>query len=274
MVREGTIKRLANLVPITAWDKYAKINYVPLPAHKEPKKYYNISICTTCMDRLEDLKQTYIKNIEDNKDYPNIEFVLLNYNSHDDLDTWVYRELDPYDKTGIFCYYHVDWPKYYSMAHSRNVAFKLATGDIVCSVDGDHFINKGFAAKINELANTLGPKTIFVKSEQKNRGRIAMFKKDFLDIGGYDEEIKDYGFEDRDLLYRASALGFKVVKYGGEYFNLTSDHRRHPVSNYVNKEWKYTQERNALVSLYNLYRKKYIANQNKPWGVYEEPNGS
>lgn len=245
-----------DLIPDKLWDKYCKINYIRPPEYKEPKKFYSISICTTCMDRLVDLKKTYLKNIEDNKDYPHLEWVLVNYNSKDDLDTWTAMNLPKCVR-----YYKTEKPKFYSMAHSRNMAFGLALGDIVTSVDADHFINKGFAHKINELANTLGRKHIFVKSEQKNRGRIAMFKKDFCELGGYDEDLRDYGHEDRDLLFRACAMGFKVVKYGGQYFTLADGHSRHPTNNYSDHDWRFTQNRNALISFYNLYKGRLVANE-------------
>ena len=90
-----------------------------------------------------------------------------------------------------------------------------------------------------------------------------MFKKDFLSLGGYDEDLKDYGHEDRDLLHRASAMGFKVVKYGGDYFTLADGHRRHPTNNYYDKDWRYTQDRNAFLSLFNLVNKRYVANKDR-----------
>lgn len=260
---------LMGVISDELWNQYCKINYVPMPEIKKPKKFYKISVCTTCMNRLEDLKQTYLKNIKDNIEYPNVEWVLLNYNSDPnicDIDTWSLGLPKDRFAKDMVKYYKTEEPTYYSMAHSRNVAFKLATGDIVTSVDADHFINKGFLSKLNDLFNALGPKTILVKSEQKNRGRIAMFKKDFIDLGGYDEDLKDYGHEDRDLLFRASAMGFKVCKYGGDYFTLADGHSRHPVSNYYDKDWRFTQERNGFLSFFNLMNKRYIANQNRPWG--------
>jgi len=245
---------LRKIISDEVWNKYCHLNYISPPEYKKPKKFYKISIVTTCMDRLDDLKQTYLKNIKDNKDYPELEWVLLNYGSRDAIDDW------SLDLPKNVNYYKTNNVQYYSMAKSRNICFGYAQGDIVASVDADHFINKGFAHKLNELANTLGPKHIFVKSEQKNRGRIAMFKSDFLDLGGYDEDLEDYGHEDRDLLFRASALGFKIVKYGGDYFTLADGHSRHPTNNYKDKDWRFTQERNAALSFLNLYYKRYVAN--------------
>jgi len=225
---------------------------------------YKISICTNCMNRTSDLMQTYEQNIIDN---PQADFVLLNYNSQDNMDEWVATALQTYIDAGVLNYYKTTEPKYYSMAHSRNITFKLAQGDIINSVDGDHFTNKGFAQKINEIANAYNDKlTVLVKSKQKNRGRIGMFKETFISLGGYNEDLEGYGFEDEDLLLRAYHTGCRVIRYGGAYMRITDDHSRHPTENYKNKDWQFTQRRNILLSLLGITMKQYVANTNRHWG--------
>jgi hypothetical protein len=238
------------------------------PYEKEIKKHYKISICTTCMGRVVDIERTFLQNIKSNLGYYNdkMEFVLLNYNSRDGLDDWA-REMLPYFiDAGIVNYYHTFEPQFYSMTHSRNIAFKLAQGDIVNNVDADHFTNKGFVEYINLLANQGIRHPVFLKSKQKNRGRLGMFKKEFLWLRGYDEGIEGYGFDDVDLLYRALCAGFSAVFFGGKYFSHTEDHRRHPTENYSHKDWKYQQRKNTLISLLNLKYKKYRANKDVHWG--------
>ena len=234
----------------------------PLPA----KKKYRISVCTTCMNRAADVKRTLPQNIEDNKDYGNVEFVLLNYNSKDDLGDWVRENMIDYIESGILNYYHTTEPEHYSMTHSRNVAFMLAQGDIVNNVDGDHYTNKGFVEHVNLLANQGYDYPMFMKGRQKNRGRIGLFKRHFKWLGGYDEDIKDYGFDDEDLRLRALALGFTFLCYGGKYFRKTDDHMRHQGGNYKNPNWKHTQRLNTMVSLINIYSGKYVANRKRHWG--------
>jgi len=259
-------KVLLDLINKEFLDKYFIFQYIY--SNNTVIKNYKISICTTCMNRFEDVKKTLEKNILDNIDYPKIEFVLLNYNSQDGLDEWVKNNMMMYIDKGILNYYKTTEPKFYSMTHSRNVCFKLAQGDIVNNVDGDHYINKGFANVINLLANQKHKKTVFVKSRQKNRGRLGFFKKEFLWLGGYNEEIEGYGFDDEDLLARAYHSGFSIMKFGGEYMKITNDHKRHIMDNYSDKhkDWKYTQRKNTLISLLNLVYKKFRANEGKDWG--------
>ncbi len=237
------------------------------PYNKPVKKYYRISICTTCMGRTENLKKTYLKNITDSYSFKcKTEFVLLNYNSQDDMDEWVKDELMMLINAGIVNYYHTTEPKYYSMTHSRNIAFKLAQGDIVNSVDADHFVKKDFVSYINFLANQGIKKPVFLKSKQKNRGRLGFFKKDFMWLGGYDEDIEGYGFDDVDLLHRALCSGFTCLFFGGKFFSHVDDHKRHPTDNYPHTDWRYQQRKNTLISLLNLKYKRYQANKGKHWG--------
>lgn len=236
-----------------------------MPERTDIKQFYKISICTNSMDRAYQLKETYVKNIEDNIDYKNIEWVLLNYGSKDNIDDWVKKTLMHYIGKGTVSYYQTS-AKYYSMSHSRNIVFKLATGDIVLNVDADHFVNKGFAAKINEIANYAKEKVVFVKGRRRNRGRLGMFKKDFLTLGGYDEDLIGYGFDDKDLLLRAFHSGFKIIPFGSEYCELVEDHKPHSGGRYQYSNWRYTQDRNAILSLLNLTRNRYVANEGRFWG--------
>lgn len=236
---------------------------------KKVKKLYSISVVTTCMGRLCDIKKTYIQNIKSNLNYQLVEFVLINYNSGDGLNEWVKENLSEYIDMGVLSYYKtVEDFKYFSLCHSKNLGFKLAKGEIVNNVDADHFTTDGFVERVNLIANqTDERKIVFMKSRQKNRGRLGFYKDEFINtLGGYDENLTDYGHEDPDLLQRAVALGFKCWRFGGQYCNMTPDHVRHPYDNYENKDWKYTQRRNTLISILNLVGGYYKANRLTPWG--------
>ena len=271
---DGILKAILNeeILNKFASRKFAAVTYDYIPEDQEKdveiKTKHKVSICTTSMNRLSDIKQTYIKNIEDNLAYGNVEFVLLNYNSTDDLDKWARENLQKYIDMGIVNYFHTTEPEFYSMTHTRNIAFKCATGDIVNNIDGDNFTHEGFAEHINLLANKFPEKTIFLKTRQKNRGRLGFFKHEFVDIlGGYNEDLEDYGFDDADILCRAAMLGFTAVKYRARsFFSHTTDHKRHQTGNYKNADWKYTQRRNTLISVLSVVSGIYKANKYRHWG--------
>lgn len=237
---------------------------------KPVTKQYKVSICTTCMDRLSDLKQTLPQNIKDNSDYPNVEFIVLDYNSkRDDVGGWIKSEMMEYIDNGKLVFYRTEEPEFFDMSHAKNVVFLAATGDIVNSVDGDNFTppskEYGFATYINKLANEQPEKAIFAKSRQLLRGRLGFYKREFIEIGGYNERLKGYGNEDSNLQNRAWMCGYKMLSYRGQFCGIIPNHIKHREGNYK-EEWWYTEGRNRLISYTDLITNNFIANEGKVWG--------
>ena len=226
---------------------------------------YKISIITTVMNRLHDIKQTLIKNITDNISYSNLEFVILDYNSSDGLEEWVKNNLKEYINSGVVNYYRTTEPKYFSMAHSRNIAYKVADGVIINNVDADSYTDKGFVEYINLMANqTKLNKVIFAKSRQLLRGRIGFYKEAFFSLGGYNEEFNGYGHDDADIMHRALYLGFMLMCYR-KFSGCVSDHQKHQEGNYKYPWWE-TEVQNRLLSYANLFSGKFVANKDREWG--------
>ncbi|GAG26081.1 unnamed protein product, partial [marine sediment metagenome] len=88
------------------WDKEFK---------NEVTKYHSISFCTTCMGRLYNLKETLPINFKDNESYPDLEFVILDYNSNDNLGEWMKNNMMHHIESGKVSYYRTTEPKYFSM---------------------------------------------------------------------------------------------------------------------------------------------------------------
>lgn len=236
---------------------------------------YRVSLCTTCMDRLDNLKQTLPQNMKDNEDYNNVEFVVLDYNSRkDDVWGWMKNEMMPHIESGKIVYYRTQEPKHFDMAHSRNIAFKLATGDVVNNVDADAFTpyskqwDCGFASFINKLAHQQPEKAIFAKSRQLLRGRLGFYRREFIDIlGGYDEQnLHYYGHDDADLMNRAWKLGFKMMSYSGgkNFCGVVPNHIKHQEGNYP-EPWWMSEGKNRLKSYTNLICGEYVANKDIVW---------
>jgi len=230
-------------------------------------RQYRISLCTTCMGRLHDLRQTLPKNIEDNRDYPYLEFVILDYNSDDGLEKWIRHNMMEHVESGLLAYYRITEPRYYTMSHSRNVAFLAARGEIVNNVDADNWTNAGFAAYLNRLANQCPSKAIFAKGKRLLHGRIGFFKHEWEALGGYDERFDGYGHDDKDLLYRAWMTGFTLMWYGGRYVTRLSTPRAAKTARMRNKNRKQTEEANKAASAQNLLRGRYRANDGLRWGA-------
>lgn len=168
-----------------------------------------ISFCIVCRNRLEHLKQTLIRNIQDNI-LNDIEFVLLDYNSSDGLEEWIKMNLQEYLKRGIFVFYKNTTAPFFHRSHSRNMAIRLSKGDIICNLDADNYLGKGFASYILDLFKNNS--NIFVTSDYNKRdviGRVCVKKKDFLTIRGYNELLGGYGFEDVELYHRLQKQGLQ-----------------------------------------------------------------
>jgi len=247
------------------WD--AKFN-------KEVSKFYKISFCTTCMDRLYNLKETLPQNIKDNIDYKNIEFVIIDYNSKDNLGEWIKNNMMQYIESGVVSYYRTTEPKYFSMAHSRNIAFKVANGEIVNNLDADNFTRniqkdppiENWASYLNRMANECPEKVIFAKGKRAMHGRVGFYKKEFIEeLGGYSEELLGYGHDDHDLVYRAWELGYIMYWWGGRYCYRLKTGRREKNQN-MERNWKITENENKIKSAENIKNKKFKANENSHWG--------
>lgn len=184
-----------------------------------------ISFCITCMNRLKHLQETLEKNILDNLLVDEVEFIVLDYNSQDGLEQWVFLSMMKYIELGILVYYRTDEPVHYLRSHSRNMAFRLANGKIVCNLDADNYLGKGFAEFM--LEEFREKDNIFYTSDLSKRdviGRICLPKLDFMSIRGYNEAFMGYGFEDVELYDRLLGIGMKQCTFSQSEFTKVIVH--------------------------------------------------
>jgi glycosyltransferase involved in cell wall biosynthesis len=176
------------------------------------------------MNRLHHLQQTLPRNIADNENYNNIEFVVLDYNSTDGLGEWIESNMSDHISNGRLHYFHTMAPDTYHPCHSRNMAFLLSKGQLICNVDADNFTGNGFAAYLNNQFNE-DPKTVCITfGGSKNTaptdtyGRVAVNRNDFMAVKGYDEKIEVYCGEDVDFAKRVMRLHRRPVIIDNPHF--------------------------------------------------------
>jgi glycosyltransferase involved in cell wall biosynthesis len=238
----------------------------------EPCRRPKISLCTTVMNRLPDLQQTLPANLIW-ETYPNIEFVILDYNSSDGLSEWVRKDLISHVESGRLIFARTEEPRYFSMTHSRNLAFKIATGEICINVDADNFLYDrskhpalSFGEFIARCASQQPSRAIFAKGKRLCHGRLGFYKHEFTDLlGGYNEEITGYGHDEIDLMYRAWGLDFTLMYCGGQYVDRLHTSREKKNSN-LKENWRVTESRNKSLSYENLARGIFKANEGREWG--------
>lgn len=184
-------------------------------------KNLRISYCIVCMNRIDHLKSTLKVNLKDTKNDQNVEFVLLDYNSSDGMGEWVKNTLQSEIESGRLLYFRTEDPQEFSHSHSKNMAFKLASGDILCSINADHYIGEGFSDYLRDKFG--GNQPVFVSPQVPQNyksawrpptdvfGKIALRKIDFKKTTGFDERFKGYGFEDIDFVNRLSMLKVKRI---------------------------------------------------------------
>ncbi len=185
-----------------------------------------ISFCTTCMDRVEHLKQTLPQNLIDNpnQDGLEVEFVVLNYNSSDDMHEWMTTDPQIVSEieSGRIVYARTSDPKNFHMSHAKNMAHRLATGDVVCNLDADNYTGPNFSGALNEIFSK--DMDMIVKPHEKSAqtmsdyspgigGRIALPRKTFFALGGYNERRKGWGGEDTGLIRRARMANVNYYQF-------------------------------------------------------------
>jgi glycosyltransferase involved in cell wall biosynthesis len=91
---------------------------------------------------------------------------------------------------------------------------------------------------------------------------MAMYKNNFIQVGGYDETFTGYAAEDNDLIDRLRLKGLKHLRTGARIIHLFHSGTGDGYTHYENPAWVYN---------YNLYLKNkengtIIVNRNKEWG--------
>lgn len=224
------------------------------------------------------MSQTLPFNLINSSDYFEKEFVLLDYNSEDGLYNWAKTHLSYWENKGVLRYLRTQLPKHFNAAHAKNIAHKNATGDILCNLDCDNFIMRGFCQYLENIFQI--NKRIFLSSSQDIFGndgccgKIAIKKEHFYSVNGYDEsEVLGLGWGWDDVNFRFRAQNYNVLEpiICDIKYNAAIHHsNKIRTSNFLEKDIKKTQ----AVSLGHLnllaVKKDYIANKEKNWGHIED----
>ena len=193
-----------------------------------------IVFCTTCKGRTQHLMQmTLPVNLGGN---PLAKFVILNYNSQDNLLDYLKDTFQPEIESGrLTVYSYFDSPVF-EMAKAKNMAHRcgiLEGGDILVNLDADGYAGAGFDKFILDKFEEHGDDILlqamwnrWVKGKRKKRwvcqdedgkclppvpkgsnGRMVVTTKAFLGAGGYDEKYATWGPDDKDFNIRLRRFG-------------------------------------------------------------------
>lgn len=192
-----------------------------------------VAFATTCKGRAQHIKATLPRNLADN---PDAKFILLDYNSGDEL-AWVLNLNHARDiKSGRLVVYHFPAPGPFRMAHAKNMAHRCAMRegtDILVNLDADNLTGQGFSKYVQAMFDRadydrqmfscpnifLWARMVPGQMKRGVSGRIAMTSRAFLLAGGYDERFADWGPDDKDMSVRLERLGFLPVEIDACYLD-------------------------------------------------------
>ena len=186
------------------------------------------------MGRAHQLEETYLQNIKDNLPHGDLNFILLNYNSPDNLDEWVAENLTEYIDKKIVTYIKTAVPEKWSMSITKNITGRYATGDIICWLDADNFTGKFYAKYLRAEFEENPDIVCRVRGGRGCSGRVSILKKYFEDIKGYDESFIGWGYDDTDFSERCKKyFGLEEVRISNQT-NRKQD--PHITADYICKE--------------------------------------
>lgn len=158
-----------------------------------------LSYCVTCMNRIEQLKKTLPYNMDRLKD--DEQLCLVNFNSKDGLDEWISENFIEYIKNEKLIYFYTKEPKYFDMSKAKNLSHRLSNSEWVFNLDGDNYITQKTRICIENASKEFDNFFIWERGIplDGSGGRICVKRKEFFNIGGYDEIYDFVSQHDYDL---------------------------------------------------------------------------
>lgn len=220
-----------------------------------------ISFCTACMDRLFHLRETYQQNIS--RASGDVEFVLLDYNGSDDLESWI--KGFPSVK-----FIRTSEPRYWGASRAKNIAHRAATGDILCNLDCDVLMPEGFADYLRE---TLSGGNAIVAAEERDRegnygtsGLVALLREHFFSVNGYDESMNlGWSLEPSNIHFRAKMKNSLVTMRPEGVTCIPHDDEIRTAKCQL-KDINFTMGVSSRISDFMSESQEYVANAGRKWG--------
>lgn len=227
-----------------------------------------ISFCTTCHNRAYQLKQVFAANAEVVAAHPDVEWVIWNHSSEDDLDAYLRKRLPKASRRIRYAWEPKRRAWHASVA--KNISHRLARGRYLMNLDCDNRIAN--AVEVIRAGLRRRSRLLHLWSGRPHDGtygRIAVERRLFHRLRGYDEAFLPMGHQDVDLIQRAVASGW------GEPALHASCGRKVAVQNSkaasvrhcrgLIYDWAECAERNHSVSQVNLVLGRFRANAATGW---------
>ena len=168
-----------------------------------------ISFCTTCHNRLWQLKQTLASNLAALGS--DMELVLIDYASTDGLSEWIWAHFENHIQDGRLIYFSLSHTVSWHVCKAKNLAHRLATRRYVFNRDADNFVTAEDLIHIRRAAAQEMPAHQWTDEWQDGSfGRIGLPRDLFMELGGYDEGLLPMAGQDIDLIRRIHGLDKRI----------------------------------------------------------------
>jgi len=223
-----------------------------------------VSFCITNKNRVSQISQTLRKNLDDNRlDNKKVEFILVDFGSTEDITSWVVENFRSELETGYLKFFRTDSLEEWHAPIAKNTAHKLSSGKILVNLDGDNFTGyRGGIFVYTEFMSYEFDICLWQFSGYFNDGsfgRIAAARDTFMAVGGYNEELLEMGYQDRDLVRRLEIYGAKVILSPDEDYSRAIENEKYE----PNMGYTAMRHFNKYISKRLLTRGYFVANNGK-----------
>lgn len=168
-----------------------------------PAPLATVGLCMTTKNRLWQLRQALPLNLIHCWPYrKHVKIYLVNFGSIDGTLDWVMCHCRSAIDVGLLVLHEAPDMEYWHASIAKNTAHMLADEEILVNVDGDNLVGPNFPYDVSKRMLLDGKELLQYEEGDGTCGRICYFRKDFLEVRGYDEDAFPMGAQDTDLLDR------------------------------------------------------------------------
>lgn len=196
-----------------------------------------ISLITTCMGRLSHLRESLPAAVAQ----PRVQCIVVDYSCPEGAGRWA-QETFPAVKV-----IHAPGRERFNVSQARNLGAQAAEAPWLCFVDADVILAPDFSQTILPLlqpGHFYRPHPIV----RELCGTVAVARDAFERVGGYDEMMRGWGGEDRDLYDRLRLFGqretavpaalFRTIPHGDDLRTQNYDNHDLPLNQAINRVYR------------------------------------